>query len=99
MHELGFDMALSVGRHTNDKELSYDARTPSGFAWEAGWNPVVIDETTWQPSTHQGISIWGPTPVGQTIVDKLGQFRVGARSLGRRERTVPALSGAGIPDG
>ncbi|MFJ6895807.1 VOC family protein [Streptomyces hokutonensis] len=98
VHELGFDMALSVGQHTNDKELSYYARTPSGFEWEVGWNPVVIDETTWQPTTHQGISIWGHTRVGQTIVDKLDQFRLGARSLARPEKTVPALSGAGISD-
>ncbi|WP_420310200.1 VOC family protein [Streptomyces sp. YS-B37] len=90
VHELGFDMALSVGQHTNDRELSYYARTPSGFEWEVGWNPVVIDETTWQPSTHQGISIWGHTPVGRTIVDKLDQFRLGARSLTRREVTVPS---------
>ncbi|MGW0653883.1 VOC family protein [Streptomyces umbrinus] len=96
--ELGFDMALSVGQHTNDKELSYYARTPSGFEWEVGWNPIVIDETTWEPTTHQGISVWGHTPVGQTIVDKLDQFRLGALSLARPERTVPALSGAGIPD-
>ncbi|MFG2820908.1 VOC family protein [Kitasatospora sp. NPDC048365] len=98
VHELGFDMALSVGQHTNDKELSYYARTPSGFEWEVGWNPVVVDEATWQPSTHRGISIWGHTPVGQTIIDKLDQFRLGARSLARPEKTVPALSGAGIPD-
>ncbi|KPI11514.1 Biphenyl-2,3-diol 1,2-dioxygenase [Actinobacteria bacterium OK074] len=96
--ELGFDMALSVGRHTNDKELSYYARTPSGFEWEVGWNPIVIDETTWEPSTHQGISVWGHKPVGQTIVDLLDQFRFGASSLARAEATVPALSGAGIPD-
>ncbi|MCD7444789.1 VOC family protein [Streptomyces lincolnensis] len=98
VHELGFDMALSVGQHTNDKELSYYARTPSGFEWEVGWNPIVIDETTWQPTTHQGISIWGHTPVGQTIIDKLDQFRLGARSLAHPETTVPALSGAGIAE-
>ncbi|MER7793190.1 VOC family protein [Streptomyces sp. NPDC097640] len=95
VHELGFGMALSVGQHTNDKELSYYARTPSGFEWEVGWNPLVIDESTWEPSTHQGISVWGHTPVGRTIVDKLAQFRLGARSLARPEKTVPALSGAG----
>ncbi|MFJ4784996.1 VOC family protein [Streptomyces sp. NPDC088794] len=98
VHELGFDMALSVGQHTNDKELSYYAVTPSGFEWEVGWNPVVVDESTWQPSTHQGISIWGHTPVGQTIVDRLAQFRLGARSLARTEETVSALSGTGVPD-
>ncbi|MEO3852061.1 VOC family protein [Streptomyces sp. B8F3] len=98
VHDLGFDMALSVGQHTNDKELSYYARTPSGFEWEVGWNPLVIDVTTWEPSTHQGISVWGHRPIGQTIVDKLTQFRLGARSLTQRENTVPALNGAGIAD-
>lgn len=98
VHELGFEMALSVGQHTNDKELSYYARTPSGFEWEVGWNPLVIDETTWEPSTHQRISIWGHAPVGRTIIDKLTQFRLGARSLARPEKTVPALSGPGVPD-
>ncbi|QWB27802.1 MULTISPECIES: VOC family protein [Streptomyces] len=98
VHELGFDMALSVGQHTNDKELSYYARTPSGFEWEVGWNPIVIDESTWEPGTHQGISVWGHLPVGQTIVDKLDQFRLGARSLAHPEKTVRALSGAGVPD-
>ncbi|MFE0678236.1 VOC family protein [Streptomyces sp. NPDC058867] len=97
VHELGFDMALSVGQHTNDKELSYYARTPSGFEWEVGWNPLVVDESTWEPATHRGISVWGHRPVGQTIIDKLDQFRLGARSLARRERTVPALSGARNP--
>ncbi|MBY6364627.1 VOC family protein [Rhodococcoides corynebacterioides] len=96
--QLGFDMALSVGQHTNDRELSFYARTPSGFEWEVGWNPVVVDEKTWEPSTHQGISIWGHTPVGQTIIDKLDQFRLGARSLRRDEDVVPALAGAGIAD-
>ena len=82
---LGFDMALAIGQHTNDRELSYYAVTPSGFEWEVGWNPIVVDETTWEPTTHQGISIWGHTPVGQSIVDKLGQFKAGARSLLHRE--------------
>ena len=72
--------------------------TPSEFEWEVGWNPIVIDETTWEPTTYQGISLWGHTPEGQTIVDKLHQFKVGAQSLLHREDSVPALAGAGIPD-
>ncbi len=98
VRELGFEMALGVGQHTNDKELSYYAVTPSGFDWEVGWNPIVVDEKTWEPTTYQGISIWGHTPEGQTIVDKLAQFKVGAQSLLRREDNVPALAGVGIPD-
>ncbi|MEZ0052385.1 2,3-dihydroxybiphenyl 1,2-dioxygenase [Mycobacterium sp. MAA66] len=96
--ELGFDMALGVGQHTNDRELSYYALTPSGFEWEVGWNPIVVDENTWEPTTYQGISIWGHTPAGQSIVDKLEQFKIGAASLLHREDSVPALAGAGIPD-
>lgn len=96
--QLGFGMALSVGQHTNDRELSFYAQTPSGFEWEVGWNPVVVDEKTWEPTTHQGISIWGHTPVGQTIIDKLDQFRLGALSLRRDEDVVPALAGPGIAD-
>ncbi len=96
--ELGFDMALSVGQHTNDKELSYYAQSPSGFEWEMGWNPIVVDEATWKPTTHQGISIWGHKPEGQTVIDKLNQFAVAARSLLHREDTVVALSTPGIAD-
>jgi len=91
--ELGFHMALGVGQHTNDRELSYYAATPSGFEWEVGWNPIVVDETTWEPTTYQGISIWGHTPEGQRIIDKLAQFKTAGQSLLRREDNVPALSG------
>ena len=96
--ELGFDMALSVGQHTNDKELSFYAVTPSGFEWELGWNPIVVDESTWEPTTHQGISIWGHKPEGQTIIDVFERFKTGAQSALHREDAVPALAGAGIPD-
>lgn len=96
--ELGFDIALSVGQHTNDKELSFYAVSPSGFEWEVGWNPIVVDESTWEPTTHQGISMWGHTPQGQNIVDLFGRFKTGAQSVLHREDTVPALAGAGIAD-
>ncbi|KAB7754254.1 MULTISPECIES: VOC family protein [Mycobacteriaceae] len=93
---LGFDMALGIGQHTNDRELSFYAVTPSGFEWEVGWNPLVVDESTWKPTTHQGISIWGHEM--QASVDKLGQFSTAVRSLLHREDTVPALAGVGIRD-
>lgn len=99
--ELGFHMALGVGQHTNDRELSYYAMTPSGFEWEVGWNPIVVDdeaEKTWAPTTYQGISIWGHTREGRTIIDKFDQFKTGAQSLLRREDSVKALAGAGVAD-
>lgn len=93
---LGFDMALGIGQHTNDRELSFYAVTPSGFEREVGWNPLIVDESTWKPTTHQGISIWGHEM--QASVDKLGQFSTAVRSLLHREDTVPALAGVGILD-
>lgn len=96
--EGGFRIAMSVGQHTNDKELSYYAVTPSGFEMEVGWNPIVVDERTWEPTTHQGISIWGHTQEGQRIVDILRQFSVASRSLLHREDNVPALAGAGVTE-
>jgi 2,3-dihydroxybiphenyl 1,2-dioxygenase len=92
--QLGFVMAHGVGQHTNDRELSFYAVTPSGFEWEVGWKPIVVDESTWEPSTHRGISIWGHTPMGQTIVDKFAQFCHAATSLMSDEVTVAELSGA-----
>lgn len=89
--DLGFEMALSVGQHTNDRELSFYAVTPSGFEWEVGWNPIVVDEATWEPTTHQGISIWGHTPEGRTIVHLLDRFKAGARSVLHDEDSVPAF--------
>jgi hypothetical protein len=92
---LGFELALSVGKQTNDKELSYYAQTPSGFEWKVGWNRI---ESTQHPTSHQGISILGHTPEGQSVIDKLDQFAIAARSLVHREDTVPALSAPAIPD-
>ena len=95
---LGFNIALSVGQHTNDKELSFYAVTPSGFEWEVGWNPIIVDEKTWEPTAYEGISIWGHNPEGQAIIDKLTQFKTAAQSLFHREDPVSALAGTGIPD-
>ena len=35
----GFRMMWSIGQHTNDRELSYYCRTPSGFELEVGLEP------------------------------------------------------------
>ncbi|HJV00711.1 MAG TPA: VOC family protein [Burkholderiaceae bacterium] len=78
--ELGYPIVLGMGQHTNDKELSFYVRTPSGFEIEFGWQPIVVDEHDWRPSVHQGISIWGHRPQ-QTAADKLGELGRALRSL------------------
>ncbi|WP_216897425.1 VOC family protein [Nocardia alni] len=92
--DLGFRMQWSVGQHTNDRELSFYCRTPSDFELEVGWNPVVIGpecESTWEPATYPSISIWGHTPVGETVLDKFVRFRQALRAAAEPEITVPEL--------
>lgn len=82
----GFHMQWSVGQHTNDRELSFYCVTPSGFEWELGWDPIIVTaelEAQWAPRTHEGISIWGHTPIGESVLTRLGQFRTGVGSLRR----------------
>ncbi|MFE5286004.1 VOC family protein [Nocardia sp. NPDC056611] len=94
--DLGFRMQWSVGQHTNDRELSYYCMTPSGFELEVGWNPIVVGpelESTWEPTTYQGISIWGHKPVADTVLTKFAQFRQALATVRTPEITVPQLAG------
>ena len=97
VHELGFKMAWSVGQHSNDRSLSFYCVTPAGFELELGWNPVTVgpeQEATWEPTTYQGISIWGHTPVGESVASKLHQFATVIRNARQPEVSVPELTGA-----
>ena len=98
VNELGFHMALSVGQHTNDKELSYYALTPLGIRMGGRLEPDRRRRIHLETNHTSGISIWGHTPEGQTVIDKLAQFGVAARSLIHHEDTVAALSAPGIAD-
>lgn len=57
--EAGVRISSSLGRHTNDRMISFYMRTPSGFDVEYGYGGVEIDDATWLPSTHRATSIWG----------------------------------------
>ncbi|MFJ3056216.1 VOC family protein [Herbaspirillum sp. NPDC087042] len=59
---LGFDIAHEIGQHPNDREISFYVMTPSGFEIELGYNALTVDEATWKPAQHQGISLWGHRP-------------------------------------
>lgn len=53
-----------LGRHPNDKMLSFYARTPSGFEVEIGWEGRRLDEGVPSLRTYGAISEWGHRPVG-----------------------------------
>lgn len=96
--QLGFRISMSIGQHTNDRELSFYSVTPSGFEWEVGWNPLIVDENTWQPTVHDGFSIWGHRPEGGVLLDTLQRFKIGVSGFLREEATVPGLSDSQLPD-
>ena len=58
----GIPVARTLGRHTNDKMISFYARTPSGFEVEYGFGGYLVDDSTWQPSELSATSSWGHTP-------------------------------------
>lgn len=82
---LGLSIAMGVGQHANDKAVSFYVATPSGFDIEFGWNPLVVDEASWQPAVWDRISSWGHRFEGQTLAGRLGQLGRGVASLLRKE--------------
>lgn len=82
---MGYAIANSVGQHPNDRELSFYVVSPSGFEVELGWNPIVVEEAGWQPSTYQGMSLWGHRPENLTLGHRLGRLGQGIRSLMHEE--------------
>lgn len=54
----------TLGRHTNDRMLSFYMKTPSGFEMEYGCDARVIDDRTWTVSTYDTTSFWGHKAAG-----------------------------------
>ena len=87
---LGYSMANGIGQHPNDLELSFYVVSPSGFEIELGWNPIRVDERTWQPAVHQGISLWGHYPENLTARARLERLGRALKSLTRPEYVAGA---------
>ncbi|WP_413467785.1 VOC family protein, partial [Mycobacterium sp. RTGN3] len=66
-HDLCADrevVAYSLGRHTNDRMMSFYLRTPAGFEIEYGWNAVTVDDDDeWVVTYMDASSMWGHRPV------------------------------------
>jgi 2,3-dihydroxybiphenyl 1,2-dioxygenase len=57
--ERGIPLAATLGRHTNDRMVSFYMDSPSGFEIEYGWGAIEIDDDLWQVQTHRAPSMWG----------------------------------------
>jgi 2,3-dihydroxybiphenyl 1,2-dioxygenase len=60
--DLGVPIALGLGRHQNDRMVSFYGVTPSGFCFEVGWGAREVDDETWEVKTYNGASEWGHRP-------------------------------------
>lgn len=56
----GLNLTMTLGKHTNDRVVSFYTQTPSGFELEYGTGGVTIDdEESWQVVEYDDISFWG----------------------------------------
>ncbi len=91
----GYDLALleeeqvavSLGRHTNDFMTSFYARSPSGLMVEYGWGGRSINPETWEPrECDYGPSLWGHERswLDETKRAEARSLRLGAAAAGHR---------------
>jgi 2,3-dihydroxybiphenyl 1,2-dioxygenase len=64
--DLGVPLQRTLGRHQNDRMMSFYGYTPSGFCFEVGWGGRQIDDRTWEAKVYHGVSDWGHRPVAPT---------------------------------
>jgi extradiol dioxygenase len=50
---------MDLGRHSNDRMLSFYVRTPGGFEIEYGWGGLLVDDASWQVLRLPKPSFWG----------------------------------------
>lgn len=54
-----FSISSTLGRHTNDKMISFYVRAPGGWDIEYGWDGMLVDETSYTAEEITADSYWG----------------------------------------
>jgi 3,4-dihydroxy-9,10-secoandrosta-1,3,5(10)-triene-9,17-dione 4,5-dioxygenase len=55
----GAPVSGTLGRHANDRMVSFYVRTPGGFDIEYGTDGLLVDDATWVSRETTAISLWG----------------------------------------
>jgi 2,3-dihydroxybiphenyl 1,2-dioxygenase len=55
----GIPITTTLGRHSNDRMISFYMYTPSGFRLEYGWGGMDVEHELWVPRTYDKPSSWG----------------------------------------
>ena len=59
VNKLGFSISSTLGRHTNDKMVSFYVRAPGGWDIEFGTEGMLVDETFYTAEEITADSYWG----------------------------------------
>ncbi|HMG41678.1 MAG TPA: VOC family protein [Acidimicrobiales bacterium] len=62
----GIPIAISLGRHTNDRMFSFYARTPSGFRFECGHGGLLVGDD-WFVPRYRDREVWGHRRLEETL--------------------------------
>jgi 2,3-dihydroxybiphenyl 1,2-dioxygenase len=77
--QVGAPIVIDLGRHMNDRMVSFYVANPSHFAIEYGWGGRTIDDACWQVGRYESVeSIWGHPELSQ-LVAQMGQTVAAAR--------------------
>lgn len=57
--ERGVPITTTLGRHSNDRMISFYMYTPSCFRLEYGWGGLAVEHDLWVPRTYDKTSSWG----------------------------------------
>jgi 3,4-dihydroxy-9,10-secoandrosta-1,3,5(10)-triene-9,17-dione 4,5-dioxygenase len=60
----GAPVSGTLGRHANDRMVSFYVRTPGGFDIEYGTDGLLVDDATWISRETTAVSLWGHTFAG-----------------------------------
>ncbi|MFB4303867.1 VOC family protein [Actinomadura sp. NTSP31] len=59
VNRLGFSVSSTLGRHTNDKMISFYVRAPGGWDIEYGTDGLLVDEASYTSEEITADSYWG----------------------------------------
>lgn len=53
------ELTESLGKHTNDRMVSFFMKNPSGSEVEYGFDGRIVDDSTWSVASYDSTSLWG----------------------------------------
>lgn len=53
------ELRSTLGRHSNDRMISFYVKAPGNFEIEYGWNGMRVDDATWFPGRWTTPHLWG----------------------------------------